>query len=328
VSIVHRGAGTDVDTEIFGPGLPIIDTHHHLWNIGEWFFSMPGTDGIRRYSRYLFDEFLADLDTGHDVRATVYMEADPMRPMYRIDGPPALRPLGEVEFATGVAAMAASGAFGPTRVAAAIVAHTRLEEHEATVRQALDAYRRVADERFRGIRQPTISSAIPGLYRDPRFRRGFALLEEYGLTFDALVGGQELADVADLAGAFPGTTIVLDHAGSPAGIDHDAWLAGIRAVAAHPNVVIKLGGLGMEGLGDGLAGSEQLAVVWRPYLQACIEAFGTDRCMFESNFPMDSEVCGYRTLWNAFARLTAGASLSEQRDLFALTASRVYRIEI
>jgi predicted TIM-barrel fold metal-dependent hydrolase len=304
------------EQEVLDPGVPIVDPHHHLW---------ASASGVR----YLLDEFVADLDSGHDIRATVYVEAAPT--MYRRGGPDSLRALGEVEFANGIAAMSASGSFGPVRVAAAIVAHADLELEEAALRDVLDAYVAVAGERFRGIRQATFTSAVPALLRDPRFRRGFGLLVDRGLTFDAIVRPEEIPDVSDLAGAFPEAAIVLDHIGMPDGADVDLWRRSVRDLARHRNVSVKIGGLGMLRLGvpEGAhPGSAELAEIWGPYVEVALDEFGPSRCMFESNFPMDAATCDYRTLWNTFARLATGYSHDEKADVFGGTASRFYGLPI
>lgn len=319
----------DLDEEIIEPTMPIIDPHHHLWSLSDSFFEQHGGDVAVGSRRYLLEEFLADVSTGHDVRATVYIEADPMRPMYRPCGPESMRSVGEVEFATGVAAMAASGSFGRIRVAAAVVAHTRLEQDEATLAAVLDSFRAIAGSRFRGIRQPTISSRVPGLLRDECFRRGFQLLAQRGLTFDALVESSELDDVADLAEAFPGTTIVLNHLGWSGELEFTVWRNSVRRLAEYNNVVVKLGGLGMTLAGKkAVLGSPEIAARWRPYIETCIEAFGANRSMFEGNFPMDSRACSYPQLWNAFKRIAEGTSFSERSALFWGTASRVYGVDI
>jgi predicted TIM-barrel fold metal-dependent hydrolase len=181
-----------------------------------------------------------------------------------------------------------------------------------------------------------------GLYRDQPFREGFAVLQRLGLSFDAWLLEPQLPDLIDLARAFPETTIVLDHVGTPLGIAAYAgkregrfgeWRENIRALAACPNATVKLGGLAMPFAGftsfdaSPRASSEALARDWKPYIEACIEAFGAARCMFESNFPVDSLTCNYATLWNAFKRLSAGYSVDERTALFSGTARRVYRLD-
>src|SRR6516165_5406580 len=321
---------------IIEPELPIVDPHHHL-------VDRPET------GRYLLPELLADTGSGHNVTATVYLE---WLSMYRAAGPVELRPVGEVEFANGVAAMAASGTYGKTRVCAGIVGHADLALG-AAVEKVLEAMIEAGGGRFRGIRfitashpdQPAWGSPIirpAGLLKNGRVREGFARLAPLGLSFDAWMYHTQLGELVDLARAFPETPIVLDHVGGAIGLGpyagkrdevFAAWNGMIRELAACPNVHIKLGGLGMRmfgfahHLGELPPGSEELAAAWRPYIETCIAAFGPERAMFESNFPVDKGSCGYHVLWNGFKRITAGCSRAEKTALFGGTATRFYRVE-
>ncbi len=339
---------------ILEPGLPIIDPHHHLW---DRIATQAGLTGppkhpfeqvVQMRPRYLLDELLEDLGRGHNVQATVYLECGAM---YRADGPEALRSLGETEFVTGVAAMAASGIYGPVRACAGIVGRVDLTLGDAAA-PVLEAHVIAAGGRFRGVRNGASHDPDPGvlgplariaagLYASGQFRQGFARLAPLGLSFDAWLLEPQLPDLIDLARAFPETSIVLDHVGTPLGIASYAgrleerfsiWRDNIHALAASPNVSVKLGGLAMAFLGfpsfmaDPPASSEDLAGEWRPYIETCIEAFGPDRCMFESNFPVDVCSCSYDVLWNAFKRLAAGCSTDEKAALFFGTANRVYRL--
>ena len=341
---------------ILDPDLPIVDPHHHLWVWPAALLAAPeGSHGfekiIRGAPRYLLDELLADVTSGHRVRATVFLECGAM---YRAAGPEPLRCVGETEFVNGVAAMTASGLYGDIRACAGIVGHADLRRG-AAVEEVLRAHIAAAPGRFRGIRQSAswdedpgvlgpLSGRMPaGLYRDAKFREGFAVLGRLGLSFDAWLLEPQLPELIDLARAFPDTTIVLDHVGTPLGIGAYAgkrearfgpWRESIRTLAECPNVVVKLGGLAMPFAGFATfnasprASSETLARDWKPYIDACIEAFGADRCMFESNFPVDRLTCSYATLWNAFKRLAAGCSGDEKAALFGDTATRVYRLRI
>lgn len=321
--------------EILEPDLPIIDAHHHMWD--------------RPPQRYQLDELMAETNAGHRIVATVFVEANAM---YRPYGPEEMRPVGETEYVNGVAAASASGIYGPTRLCAGIVSYADLRLG-SRVRPVLEAHIRAGGDRFRGIRQQvqfddTLGSmakkpTTKGMLMDPAFRAGFAELAPLGLTFDAFVYFHQLAEVADIAKAFPETGIILNHVGGPLGIGpyadkrvevYQEWSAAIRELAACPNVTVKVGGLGMTTYGFGFEHlgvpplSETLANTWRPYVETCIDAFGPDRCMFESNFPVDKQSCSYVTLWNAFKRLTAGASADEKKALFSGTAARVYRLAI
>ena len=344
--------------EILEPDLPIVDPHHHLWDRPRGILrNLPPSDHgfmdiINEIPRYLLDELLADLNTGHNIRATVYMECGAM---YRADGPEPLRCVGETEFVNGVAAMTASGLYGDVRACAGIVGHVDLRLGAAVVEDVLRSHIAAGHGRFRGIRQsashdedpnvlgPLHGRVPPGLYADAKFRDGFAVLRKLGLSFDAWLLEPQLAELIDLARAFPDTTIVLDHVGTPLGIGRyrgkreerfGTWRDNIRELARCQNVVVKLGGLPMPFAGwrahmsEPLPPSEQLAEQWKPYVETCIEAFGPNRGMFESNFPVDRFGADYASLWNAFKRLAIDASPDEKTALFSGTAKRVYRIEV
>lgn len=319
---------------ILEPELPIVDAHHHLWH--------------RPAHRYLLEELLADTGSGHNVVATVFVDCVAF---YRGDGPAPMRPVGETEFANGVAAMSASGYYGPTRACAAIVSHADMTLGTAA-REVLEAQIRAGNGRFRGIRHAggwDSSNDVPdshtkpprGLYADARFREGVAQLAPLNLSFEAWQYHPQLPEVTDLARAFESTSIILNHCGGPLGIGpykgkteetFAQWKRGMAALARCPNVTVKLGGLGMRiGLFDHHAwetppSSEQIAAAWKPWIETCVELFGADRCLFESNFPVDKVSSGYAVLYNAFKRLAAGASAAEKTALFSGTASRVYRI--
>jgi predicted TIM-barrel fold metal-dependent hydrolase len=316
---------------IIDPELPIVDPHHHLW-------SRPG-------NVYLFPELLADLTSGHNLRATVFEECGSM---YRADGPANLRSLGETEFVTGVAAMSASGGFGPARACAAMVGNVNLMLG-AGVQPVLEAHLAASGGRFHAIRFSTAWDADqrvhntvphPRMLADPRLREGFSYLDRYALAFDAWVYHPQLGEVADLAAAFPATQIVLNHfgspilggpnAGRPAAV-FDEWRAGIAALARRPNVHVKLGALPVRRSGPRQAdapplSSEEIAAAWQPFFEVCLERFGAFRCMFESNFPVQKRWCSYAVFWNACKRIAAAASATEKAALFAGTAARVYRL--
>lgn len=338
---------------ILEPELPIIDPHHHLWDLRPLIaaFPEPRHDFIEALvdaAYYTFDALHADTHSGHTVIGTVFLECGAFYDPGRSE---AYKTVGEVEFVNGVAAQGASGLYGEYRPCAAIVGHADLTlgSRAGAVLDALQA----ASPRFVGIRHAAAWDADPavlgppfhhpeGLYRDPAFREGFAELGTRGLTFDAWVLEPQLGDVIDLARAFPGQPIVLDHCGTPLNIagyrgtlhaNFDRWRRSIHALAECPNVTVKLGGLAMAFCGlpeDGPAkghGSDHLATLWRPYIETCIEAFGPARAMFESNYPVDRWGASYPVLWNAFKRLASGASAEEKRALFAGTAARVYGLE-
>jgi predicted TIM-barrel fold metal-dependent hydrolase len=322
--------------EVLDPQRPIVDPHHHLWDRGG--------------QRYLIEEITDDLASGHNVVATVYVEA---RSMYRAGGPEAFRPVGEVEFANGAAAMSASGSYGSAAICAGIVGHANLLLG-ADARGVLEAEIAAGNGRFRGIRHSSPWDADPfvaqmyatrpkGLLLDSTFRKGFACLAPLSLSFDAWLFHPQIGELADLARAFPDTRIVLDHCGGPIGVGSYAgrreeifagWKASIQDIAKCPNVMVKLGGLAMKLLGYDFherpmpPSSEDAAAAWRPYMETCIEAFGPGRAMFESNFPPDKGQCSYQVIFNAFKRIAAQYSEAEKTALFSKTASDVYRLRL
>jgi len=321
--------------EILDPTRPIVDPHHHLWDRGG--------------QRYLIEELAADIGSGHKVIATVYVEA---RSMYRAAGPEALRPLGEVEFANGAAAMSASGGYGSAAICAGIVGHANLLLGEAA-RPVLEAEIAAGNGRFRGIRHSSAWDAdaeVAGMYAlrpkglllDPIFREGFACLAPLELSFDAWLFHPQIGELADLARAFPDTAIVLDHCGGPIGVGSYAnrreeifagWKASIQDIAKCPNVMVKLGGLAMRLLGYDFdrrpkpPSWEDAAAAWGAYIETCIEAFSAERCMFESNFPPDKGQCSYQLIFNAFKRIAAQYSEPEKTALFSGTATEFYRLK-
>ena len=309
------------------PDLPIIDAHHHMWD--------------RPPEHYGLYELLDEFNSGHAVQASVFIECTAM---FKIDGPETLRPIGETEYVNGIAAMSASGVYGGTRVCAGIVGYADLRSSVA-VRDVLEAHIRAGGGRFRGIRQQVQYHDVLGsmarrtvpraLLLDTDFRAGFAQLQPLGLSFDAYLYFTQLGELADLARAFPDTTIILNHTGTPLGIGpyadqrdrvFEAWSAAMRDVARCPNVVLKIGGLGMTLCGfefqtlEKPPSSEMLANAWKPYIDLCLDVFGPDRCMFESNFPVDKQSYSYPVLWNAFKRSTADLSPQDKAHVFSGTA--------
>jgi predicted TIM-barrel fold metal-dependent hydrolase len=337
---------------ILEPDLPIVDPHHHLWDRPVMpprrESAHPFEDVIQLTPRYLLDELRADAGSGHNVTATVYVQCGAF---YRAGVAPAMAPVGEVEFVNGVAAMSASGIYGPFRACDGIVGHADLLLGDGAA-AVLEAEVRAGGGRFKGIRHVNASDPDPnvlgpmshtpgGLLGETAFRAGFARLAPLGLSFDDWMLEPQLPELIDLARQFPETPIVLDHVGTPLGIASYAgklperfgvWSENIRALAKCENVHVKLGGLAMpfcnfpSMLSEMLAPSEQLAKEWGPYIETCIETFGAKRAMFESNFPVDKGSCSYRSLWNAFKRIAAGCSPDEKAALFSGTARKVYRL--
>jgi predicted TIM-barrel fold metal-dependent hydrolase len=314
------------------PELSIIDAHHHLWDRGD--------------QRYLLDEFLADLNTGHNIIGTVFIQC---HTMYKADGPEELRPIGETEFVNGIAAMSASGGYGPTKIAAGIVGYADLALGERAG-EVLDAQLRAGGGRFRGVRHsaawdadPVIGNGCPtpGLLARPEFRAGLRELTKRDLAFDLWCFHTQLHEALDLVRAMPETSFVLGHCGGPLGYGPYAgrreevfaqWKAAMQPLAQCPNLVVKLGGMMMRlaaydyGALELPPSSAELAAWWKPYIVTCIELFGAERCLFESNFPVEKMGIGFSEIWNAFKLLAAGASAGEKRALFSGTAARVYRL--
>ena len=321
--------------EILEPEIPIIDPHHHIWN-------QPG-------NAYSIDDLSADVASGHNVIATVFVQA---HYGYRSTGPEALRCVGETERIEEAAnaAQRNDARFNPC---AGIVGFADLTLGRR-VGEVLDAHRIAAPGRFRGVRHSVardphfpdgivLRPAPPNMLADADFRAGLATLAEYGLSFDAMLYHCQIKELAAMAQSIPELPIVLDHFGCIIGVGpyvgHEqdtfrTWRDDIRLLARSPNVSIKLGGMGMIICGARFheralpPSSTELAEAWRPYVETCIEAFGADRCMFESNFPVDKAMFSYPVLWNAFKRLTAGASAAEKAALLHATAARIYKLNV
>ena len=314
--------------DVLEPTLPIVDSHHHFYDRPGW--------------RYLMDEYGADTRSGHAIRASVYMQA---LTRYRATGPEQLKPVGETEYVAQATETAVP------QVAAGIVGYADLRRGGA-VRDVLEAHLEAGRGRFRGVRHLTtwdadaslanpLTAAPRGLLLDSSFRAGLAQLAPLGLSYDAWLFFPQLPELIETAKAFPDTTFVVDHCGGIVRIGayqdrrdevFERWSASMRELALLPNVHVKLGGLGMRINGfdfdkaETPPSSQLLARTWKPWIETCIEAFGADRCMFESNFPVDKGSYSYVVGWNAFKRLTAGCSASERQALFEGTATRVYRL--
>jgi predicted TIM-barrel fold metal-dependent hydrolase len=328
-----QGACTE---EILDPSLPIVDAHHHLQE--------------DKNGRYLFHESVADMATGHNFISTVHVQATSM---LRAEGPAHLRDVGETEFARGVAAMAATGLYGGVRVCEAIVGCVDFRLDPGLVSEALDAHQEAAGGSFRGIRQiaphvddPELKRSMPlnapeGMLRSADFMRGFRELDRRGHSFDAWLFHPQLADVAVLADAFPGSLIILNHLGGRLGIgpfagrfdeEHARWRTALSELARRENILVKIGGLGMLYGGFDFhtrpeaPTSEELAKAWGPFIRDAIEAFGPARAMMESNFPVDNQSASFPVLWNALKRATSDYSADERAQMFHRTAQRAYRL--
>jgi predicted TIM-barrel fold metal-dependent hydrolase len=311
--------------------IPIIDCHHHVWNRAE--------------CPYEPADLVADMTAGHRVLASVFVEC---RSHYLTHGERAFRSLGETEY---VGAIEGPRAPGAPRPAAGIVGYVDLQLGSALVNELLQLHGIAAKGRLRGIRNLSASTppvaldvpaAEPSLLMSERFREGFSLLRSLNLVFDAWMFHTQLRDLVDLARAFPEILIVLNHGGGPTAVGRLAqdsastlrfWRSQIERVAECDNVHLKIGGLGMPHCGFGFherprpPSSADLAAEWSPIVDHCLQAFGAQRCMFESNFPVDKASYSYVTLWNAFKLLTRGYGRAEREQLFWRNAARIYRLE-
>ena len=317
--------------DVLDPNLPIIDAHHHLWDLRPL---NRGPVSLFQQKVYLCEEIMRDInDCGHNIAQTVFAQCGAF---YRADGPEEMRVVGETEFVHGIAAMSRSGIYGNTRLCTGIFSNADMRMGEA-VEPVLLAHMS-ASEYFRGIR-----TAFPSDLSD-EFLEGFSLLGKHNLSFDNWSPDfDRLAQLAELANRNTDVTVIVNHLGgqinTEAGSDEFArWQSCIDAVAGCPNTVIKLGGAQMR-VGDWEPGyhmnqcrdplsSEEYLELLYPYYRHCIDAFGVERCMFESNFPVDRECISYRSLWNLFKRIAAkfGVSEGDKQELFSGTAARAYRL--
>ncbi|WP_233852900.1 amidohydrolase family protein [Paraburkholderia sp. HD33-4] len=321
-------SGTEAALE---PDMPIIDAHYHFYERAGW--------------TYLLDEYLQDARSGHNITASVFMQA---LTRYRPSGPEPLRPVGEIEYVAGVTAPLQRS---KPQVAKGMVGYADLRRG-AAVRDVLEAELHAGDGRFRGVRHLVtwdadqtlvnpLSAAPRGLLLDANYRAGVAQLGSLGLSYDAWLFFPQLPELFDLAKTYPDTPFIINHCGGVVRVASyagqraevfDAWSRSMRELARLPNVYVKVGGLGMRingfefEKGERPPSSDELAQAWKPWMHTCIEAFGADRCMFESNFPVDKGSYPFCNGWNAFKKLTAQAGADEREALFRGTVSKVYRL--
>ena len=326
--------------ETLEPDLPICDPHHHFWD-----------HRLERipYQEYLLPQLVEDITSGHNVTSTVFIEA---RSMYRQNAPDHMKPIGEVEFVQGLAAASASGIYGDSRAAAAIVGHANLNLG-SKVREVLEALKEASPKRFRGIRHSVTWDPHPeientALHRSEgqmltkTFQDGAKVLADMGLTFEAWMYSHQLGELVNLAKTVPDLKIILNHVG---GLVLDGpyesireevltnWRDRIKELSECPNVVVKLGGIGMPRTGfdwhlrQRPIGSEELAVQMGPLLSYCIEQFGPERGMFESNFPVDKVSYSYNILYNAFKIFSKDYSPTERALMFRDNAIDIYSVD-
>ena len=328
-----------VNEEIIDPKRPIIDPHHHLW--------------MKRFNRdYVLPEYWADTDSGHNIVKTVFMEC---RAFYYREGPEHLRPVGETEYITSLAEQSRSNAEHKATIAG-IVAHADLTlagEAEEKLRELLEQHRLVSKGLLRGIRHSAAKDPHPGdllivsaaphyLHGKESFRKGLRILAELGLTYDSWHYHHQNLDFLELAEAIPECTMILDHFGTPLGVGtyrhrrdeiFQQWRQDMVALARCPNVYAKLGGLAMPDNGFGWdkaerpPTSDEFVKLQGKYYRHMLECFGPDRCMFESNFPVDRLSINYHVLWNAFKKMTVDLSDSDKHALFYGTAEKVYSLQ-
>ena len=320
----------EVEEEIVEPDLPLVDAHHHLW--------------VRGDEPYLLREYVEDLNTGHNVVATVFAEC---HSMYRQHGPAALRPVGESEFVAGMAAMSDSGVFGPTKICRAMIGSIDVRLG-ADVEPVVEAHETASGGRFRGVR---VSAAYhegvyspcddPNLLADDEVRKAIGVLQDRGHVLDVWVYHSQLEELAELAAAFDDLPIIANHTGVPVlggpyrgrlDAAFQEWHEGMAVLAARPNVVMKLGGLPLRAKDSSTEGapatSDDIVRAWERWIDASVELFGPDRCFFETNFPVHKKWCSYPVLWNAFKKLSANYSPDERTALLSATAARVYSVDL
>jgi len=318
------------------PDLPIIDCHHHLW-------STPFR-GLELEGPYLLPEITRDVSAGHNIRATVYVEA---HNNHFTNGPIPLRPVGETVFANAVAEQNAHSPQAARRICAGIISHTDMMLGDA-VEEVLIAHMEAAPARFRGIRHTVIPRENGGTWEDrerlllrPAFRAGLARLAKHELLFELMVLHSQLKDVIATVRTLPDVTFVLDHIGVPMGIGafrgrrdevFKTWMADLKTLGREPNVHVKVGGMGMitSGLFGSAAappqGSSSLATILKPYYEHAIECFTPRRALFESNFPPDSLSADYVTVWNALKIFSNQYGAAERAHMFHDNAVNLYRL--
>jgi L-fuconolactonase len=337
MSEIQRGSQAwfdQVREDVLEPERPIIDPHHHLWRRPD-------------FGSYELEDLWRDTSSGHRIEKTVFIEC---RAFYRDNGPEHLRSVGETEAIAEIARESARSAAGRA-VLSGIVAHTDLTRID-TLHDTLDAHERASHGLLRGIRHAGARDPHPealsipgrgleGQYDREDFREGVRMLGQRRLSYDTWHYHHQNQAFAALARAVPETTIILDHFGTPLGVGRFAeqreaifkeWQRDIADIARCPNVFAKLGGLAMPDNGFGWdkrdrpASSDEFVAAQRRYYLHAIECFGPERCMFESNFPVDKRSIGYRVLWNALKKIASGFSESEKQAMFHGTAARVYRL--
>lgn len=308
----------DDDTGGIPGDIPIVDAHQHFWdlrrNYHPWLcdaepipFRYGDYSAIRR--TYMPPDYRADIGPNRVV-ASVHVEAE----WERSD------PVAETRWLETVAA-----AHG---LPSAIVGHA--EPDRSDIEAVLAGH--AESPLVRGIRHKPASAARPrearrggaGSMDDPAWRRGYALLERFGLSYDLQTPWWHLDAAADIAADFPGIPIIVNHTGLPADRSDEGlagWRRGLEAVAAFPNVSLKISGLGRPGLAWTLEANG-------PVIRDAIAIFGATRCMFASNYPVDRLAAPFMTIYDGFRAAVADRPAAERRMLFHDNAVRIYRLPV
>jgi L-fuconolactonase len=320
------------------PNIPIIDPHHHLWDVG--------------FGRYYIEELLEDINSsGHNIVSTVYIMSSSNTKIYSKDGLEEFKPLTEIEFATSEGKRADLIPNNKVKVNASIVGSVDLT-YGNKLQPVLEKAVNISEGRLKGIRMllashtdPRISSGAVksdlGLMLHPNFIDGAKCVQDANLSLDFWIYHTQLNEMEKIARALPDLTIILNHIGGPIHIGeyegkqaatHREWRSAMMRLSRIPNINVKLGGLGMAVNGAKFHNSKfppnsvQLSDVWKPWIYETIDMFGFDRCMFESNFPVDKGSCSYGALWNAFKILAKDMSDDEINKLFSKNAAKIYKI--
>ena len=320
------------------PNIPIIDPHHHLWDVG--------------FGRYYIEELLEDINSsGHNILSTVYIMSSSNTKIYSKDGLEEFKPLTEIEFATSEGKRADHIPDNKVKVNASIVGSVDLT-YGNKLQPVLEKAVNISEGRLKGIRMllashtdPRISSGAVksdlGLMLHPNFIDGAKCIQDANLSLDFWIYHTQLNEMEKIARALPDLTIILNHIGGPIHLGeyegkqaatHREWRSAMMRLSRIPNINVKLGGLGMAVNGAKFHNSKfppnsvQLSDVWKPWIYETIDMFGFDRCMFESNFPVDKGSCSYGALWNAFKILAKDMSVDEINKLFSKNAAKIYKI--
>jgi len=320
------------------PNIPIIDPHHHLWDVG--------------FGRYYIEELLEDINSsGHNILSTVYIMSSSNTKIYSKDGLEEFKPLTEIEFATSEGKRADLIPNNKVKVNASIVGSVDLT-YGNKLQPVLEKAVNISEGRLKGIRMllashidPRISSGAVksdlGLMLHPNFIEGAKCIQNANLSLDFWIYHTQLNEMEKIARSLPDLTIILNHIGGPIHLGeyegkqaatHREWRSAMMRLSRIPNINVKLGGLGMAVNGAKFhnnkfpPNSVQLSDVWKPWIYETIDMFGFDRCMFESNFPVDKGSCSYGALWNAFKILAKDMSDDEINKLFSKNAAKIYKI--